>query len=58
LAGFHSQIGVGRSENECQEDAEGNRLDGHLRRGFHGNLHYRMLPQAGKDSRAAAEDTR
>ena len=38
LPGFHSQIGVGRSENEGQEDAERDRLDGHLRRRlFHGN---------------------
>ena len=38
LSGLHSQIGVGRSENERQEDAERDRLDGHLRRRlFHGN---------------------
>ncbi len=39
LPGFHSQIGVGRSENERQEDAERDRLDGHLRRRlFHEEL--------------------
>jgi len=37
LAGFHSQIGVGRSKNESQEDAERDRFDRHFRRRlFHG----------------------
>jgi len=40
LAGFHSQIGVGRSENEGQKYAERDRLDGHLRRRlFQGHLY-------------------
>jgi len=38
LPGLHSQIGVSRSENERQKDAERDRFDGHLRRRlFHGN---------------------
>ena len=36
--GLHSQIGVGGSEDEGQEDAERDRFNGHLRRRLlHGN---------------------
>ena len=45
---FMPEIGVGRAEDERQEDAEADRLDGHLGRGLiFAVLHLRMLAQVG-----------